>query len=66
MKNTDVLWRIAVLLAAAFVVKTGFDYHTYTTTLSSAPFYLWIGSNAVKFLLPAAVVAVIAWVKGKK
>lgn len=63
MKKSKVLYSIAAVLVLVFLVKTGLDWHTYNTTLNSAPFRLWILVNAVYFLLPAAVLAVIVFLK---
>ncbi len=66
MKKSNILWTIAAILVLVFFVKTGLDWHTYNTTLNSAPFRVWILVNGVYFLLPAVVFAVIAMVKGRK
>ena len=63
MKKSKVLYSIAAVLVLVFLVKTGVDWHTYNTTLNSAPFRLWILVNAIYFLLPAAVLAVIGFLK---
>ncbi len=59
MKKSKLLYTIAAVLVLVFLVKTGLDWHTYNTTLNSAPFRLWILVNAIYFLLPAAVLAVV-------
>ena len=41
-----------VILFAADVIR---DYIVYTTTLNSAPFYIWVAVDAVCFLLPAGI-----------
>ncbi len=66
MKKSKILWAIAAILVLVFLVKTGLDWHTYNTTLNSAPFRYWVLVNAVYFLLPTGVMAAIAWVKGRK
>ena len=66
MKKSKILLTISAILVLVFLVKTGLDWHTYNTTLNSAPFRYWVLVNAVYFLLPAGIMAAIAWVKGRK
>ena len=66
MKKSKILWTIAAILVLVFFVKTGLDWHTYNTTLNSAPFRYWVLVNAIYFLLPSLILTVIAWVKGRK
>ena len=53
---------LAGLLCVIFCMKTLGDYGRYTTTLNSAPFSVFILVNAVVFLFPAIVLAIIALV----
>ena len=55
MKKSKILFTIAAILVLTFLVNTGLDWHTYNTTLNSAPFRYWVLVNAVYFLLPAGV-----------
>ena len=66
MKKFKSLNTVAILLVLAFLVKTGLDWHTYNTTLNSAPFRYWVLVNGVYFLLPAGVTAAISWMRGRK
>ena len=59
MKKAKILWTIAAILVLVFFVNTGLDWHTYNTTLNSAPFRYWVLVNAVYFLLPAGVLTVV-------
>ena len=59
MKKNNILWTIAAILVLVFFVKTGLDWHTYNTTLNSAPFRYWVLVNAIYFLLPAGVLTVV-------
>ena len=38
---------VSVVLVIAFIVKNVVDYSKYTSTLNSAPFYVWILANAL-------------------
>ena len=51
---------IGVLLAAAFMIKVYLDYRSYSASLNSAPFYVWIIADALYFLLPALIL-LITW-----
>ena len=59
MKKSKILFTIAAILVLTFLVNTGLDWHTYNTTLNSAPFRYWVLVNAVYFLLPAGVLTVV-------
>lgn len=50
---------VSVVLAVAFVIKSIVDYTRYSTTLNSAPFYVWVLVNALYLIIPAIVVLVI-------
>lgn len=47
---------ISLVLIVWFIMKTIFDYGKYSSTLNSAPFYLWILVNALYFVLPALII----------
>ncbi len=47
----------AVLLVVLFFAATAISWHSYTTTLNSAPFWVFIVVHALELLLPAAVLA---------
>ena len=46
---------VSVVLVIAFIVKNVVDYSKYTTTLNSAPFYVWIFANALYLIIPAII-----------
>ena len=46
---------VSVVLVIAFIVKNVVDYSKYTSTLNSAPFYVWILANALYLLIPAII-----------
>ena len=66
MKKSKILWTIATIFVLVFFVKTGLDWHTYNTTLNSAPFRYWVLVNAVYFLLPACVLGIVGVVRKRK
>ena len=63
---SKILGVISAILVLIFIVKVAVDYHTYMTTLNSAPFYLWIVVDAIYFLLPACVLGIIKLILQRK
>lgn len=57
---------ISLGLVACFFVKTVADYHTYLTTLNSAPFSVWVLVDAVYFLIPSGIVCLLGIIIGNK
>jgi hypothetical protein len=57
---------ISVLLMIAFFVKSVVDYVQYSSSLNSAPFYIWIVVNAIYFIVPAMIVFVIGIIMKKR
>lgn len=50
---------VSAVLAVAFVIKSIVDYSRYSSTLNSAPFYVWVLVNALYLIIPAIVILVI-------
>ena len=42
------------------------DYRKYQTSFTSAPFWIWIVSDALLWLIPGAVAAIAGFVAKKK
>lgn len=59
INGTKLCYGISALLVLAFAMKTMVDYTRYSSTLNSAPFYVWILINAVYFILPAMIAFVV-------
>ena len=53
-------------MVLGFVIHLTVDWHQYHTTLNSAPFWVWILSDALLWLLPAAVACAAGFVAKKK
>ena len=66
MKKPKLWFILSAVLAAVYVVKIPLDYHVYSTTLNSAPFWVWLLVNAVYFLVPALIALIIGWILGRK
>ena len=50
---------VSVVLVIAFIVKNVVDYSKYTSTLNSAPFYVWILANALYLIIPAIILCAV-------
>ena len=61
-----ILFTLSILLLAAFVVNTIIDYINYSTSFTSAPFSVFILVNAVMFILPSAILAIIGLIIKRK
>ena len=57
---------VSFVLVITFVIKVIVDYTQYTTTLNSAPFYVWVLVDALFLVLPAIIVFAIGRIKRKK
>lgn len=66
LNRTKICYGISILLALVFIVKTAADYARYSSTLNSAPFYVWILVNVVYFILPALIAFVAGVILKKK
>ena len=44
---------VAFIFLLSFVLKLAWDWMMYDTTLNSAPFYIWVVADAMRYLLPA-------------
>lgn len=56
---------VSLILLIVFVIKS-IDYTQYSTSLNSAPFYLWVLVNALFLVIPAILLFVIGFVVKKK
>ena len=60
------LYGAAVLMVVGFCVHVAIDYHQYSSTLNSAPFWIWIAVDALIWLLPAILAFLAGFISGKK
>lgn len=56
----------SIMLAAAFCVLVAIDAYKYSTTLNSAPFYVFVYARAIVFLLPSLITFIIGRILHKK
>jgi len=54
-----VLFVAAAICVVAFAVTNGISWHTYNTTLNSAPFSMFVLMRAIVWLVPAAILLII-------
>ena len=66
MKGIKLLWGASILMVVGFFVHLLIDYHKYTTTLNSAPFWVWVCADGLLWLVPAALAAIAGCVARKK
>jgi len=66
-KKAWVFWLVlAVVILLCGTIHLYADWLSYSTSLNSAPFSLWIWVNAIVFGVPAAVCGLIAWILWRK
>lgn len=53
--KTKLCFWISGVLFVVFLMKTALDYMAYSSSLNSAPFWVWIMMNALYFLLPSVI-----------
>ena len=66
MKGHKLLYGASALIALGFVINLVVDYQQYQTSFTSAPFWVWIVTDALIWLIPAAIAAVAGFVAKKK
>ena len=66
MKGHKLLYGASILMVLGFCVHVLIDYRAYNSVLNSAPFWVWILTDALLWLIPAAIAAVAGYVAKKK
>ena len=59
-----ILYAVSVVLLVIFAIVLGVDYSKYR--MYSAPFYVYLISRAVEFVIPSIIVFVVAKVMEKR
>jgi len=59
------LYGASALMVLGCLIHLAADYHAYTTTLNSVPFWVWALTDALLWLIPAAL-ALIAGIVARK
>ena len=65
MKGHKLLYGASALMVLGFLIHVVIDRYQYSSTLNSAPFWVWIVSDAVLWLIPA-LLAFIAGYAARK
>lgn len=63
---TKLCFWISGVLFIVFLMKTALDYMAYSSSLNSAPFWVWIMMNALYFLLPSVIALICGLVFKRK
>ena len=66
MKGHKLLYGASALMVLGFCIHVLIDYHQYSTTLNSAPFWVWIAVDALFWLLPALIAFVAGFVAKRR
>ena len=66
MRGVKILYGASVLMVLGFFINVIVDYHTYSTTLNSAPFWIWILVDGLMWLIPALLAFLVGWIVSKK
>ena len=66
MKGHKLLYGASALMVLGFCICVAAGGYKYNTTLNSAPFWVWIVSDALLWLIPGAIAAIAGYVAKKK
>lgn len=66
MKGHKLLYGASALMVLGFFIHLIVDWNQYNTTLNSAPFWVWVLSDALLWLLPALAAFIAGFVAKKK
>ena len=66
MKGHKLLYGASALMVLGFCIDVAAGWYRYNTILNSAPFWVWLLSDALLWLLPALVAFVAGYVAKKK
>ena len=66
MRGHKLLYGASALMVLGFAVQLTVDWYQYHRTLNSAPFWIWILTDALFWLIPAAIAFLAGFVAKKK
>ena len=66
MKGHKLLYGASVLMVLGFCIAVLTGWYKYNTVLNSAPFWVWIVTDAMIWLIPAFIAAVAGFVAKKR
>lgn len=56
---------VSIVLVITFVIKSVINYFQYNPMTNSAPFYVWIITNALFLLIPALLIFTVGYIINK-
>ena len=66
MKGHKLLYGASGLMVLGFCIAVAVGWYQYNTTLNSAPFWVWILTDAMIWLIPALIAAIAGFVAKKR
>ena len=66
MKGHKLLYGASVLMVLGFVINLAIDHQQYQASFTSAPFWVWILTDALLWLVPALIAFVAGLVAKRK
>ena len=66
MRGHKLLYGASVLMVLGFCLHVLIDYRGYNMVMNSAPFWVWILTDALIWLIPAAIAAIAGYVAKKR
>ena len=60
------LYAVSIFLSIVFTIRLGVDYFKYDNLNNSAPFYTFIITRMIEFIIPSIIVFIIGKVIKKK
>ena len=66
MKGHKLLYGASVLMILGCLIHIFIDYQKYKASFTSAPFWIWLLSDALLWLLPALIAFIAGFVAKKK
>jgi len=66
MKGHRLLYGASALMVLGFCIHLFIDYQKYIVSFTSAPFWIWICTDALLWLVPALIAFIAGYVAKKK
>ena len=66
MKGHKLLYGASLLMLIGFFIHMGIDYYQYCHTLNSAPFWIWIVTDGLLWMIPAQIAFFAGYLAEKK
>ena len=66
MKGHKLLYGASALMLIGFFIHLAIDYYQYCHTLNSAPFWIWMVTDGLMWLIPAQIAFFAGYFAEKK